>query len=114
MAAVTAKTLTDLERAANTQQGTSYTFAIGDANTVVESTSATAVNFTIPPNSTVAFPLGTVIEICQYGAGTVTILAGGGVTLRSNGAKVNTSGQYATAGIRQRAANEWVLSGDLA
>jgi len=114
MAAITAKTLTDLERAASSTQASGYTFALGDANTVVESTSATAVNFTIPPNSSVAFPIGTVIEILQYGAGTITIVAGAGVTLRSNGSKVNTSGQYATVGIRQRAANEWVLSGDLA
>jgi len=114
MAAITAKTLTDLERAASSTQASSYTFVLGDANTVVESTSATAVNFTIPPNSSVAFPLGTVIEILQYGAGTITIVAGSGVTLRSNGSKVNSAAQYSTLGIRQRAANEWVLSGDLA
>lgn len=97
-----------------TQQGLAYTFALGDMGTVVESTAAAAVNFTIPPNSAVAFPVGAIIEVFQYGAGQVSIVAGTGVTLRSDAAKVNTAGQYATIGLRQRAIDEWVLSGDLA
>lgn len=97
-----------------TQQGASYAFALTDANAIVESTSATAVNFTVPPHSSVPLPVGTIIEVFQDGAGQVTIVAGAGVTLRSNGGHVKTSAQYATVGLRQRAQDEWVLSGDLA
>lgn len=97
-----------------TQQAANYTFTLGDMGTVVESTAVAAVNFTIPPNADVALPVGCLIEVFQDGAGQVTIVAGTGVTLRSDGAAVHTVGQYATIRLRQRAADEWVLSGDLA
>lgn len=97
-----------------TQQAGDYTFALTDAGTVVEGTKATAQAFTIPPHSTVAFPVGTVLEVFQDGAGAITLTAGAGVTLRSDGSKVATAAQYATVGLRQRAQDEWVLTGDLA
>jgi hypothetical protein len=99
---------------ASTQQAGDYTFVLGDAGTVVEGTKATAQTFTIPTHASVAFPVGTIIEVFQDGAGQITIAGAGGVTLRSDGAKVKTAAQYATIGLRQRAADEWVLSGDLA
>lgn len=98
----------------NSQSGTTYTFALVDAGKCVEGSNASAQTYTVPPNSSVAFPLGTVIEVFQLGAGQITIAAGAGVTLRSDGSKVVTAGQYATAGLRKRATDEWVLSGDLA
>ena len=98
----------------STQHSASYTLALADAGTVVEFTGGSATNVTIPPNSGVAFPVGTVIEVFQDGAGTVTVVAGSGVTLRSVSSHVAAAGQYATIGLRQRAANEWVLSGALA
>lgn len=96
------------------QPGTSYTFVLGDDATCVEFTNASAVAATIPPHSAVAFPVGTVIECCQYGGGQVTLTAGAGVTLRCDSNKVKTAAQYATVSLRQRAIDEWVLSGDLA
>lgn len=97
------------------QSGTgssAYTLALTDQDTVVEMTGATAATVTVPPNSSVAFPVGTIIEIHQYGAGQVTMAAGAGVTLR-NPSSLTTRAQYSTIGLRQRAANEWVVSGDL-
>ena len=99
--------------ASSQQSGTSYTFALADAATVVEATNAAATTFTVPPNSSIAFPVGTIIEVFQYGAGQVTITPGAGVTLRSDGARTKTAAQYATIGLRQRATDEWVCSGDL-
>ena len=72
------------------------------------------VTLTMPTNASVAFPVGTTIQINQTGAGTLTVAAAGGVTIRSLGSKVALAGQYAGASIRQRAANEWVLVGALA
>jgi hypothetical protein len=95
-----------------TTQASSYTLALADAGTVVESTSASAVNVTVPPNSSVAFPVGTVIELCQYGAGQITIVAGAGVTLRT-ASSLTTRVQYSGASLRKRATNEWVVGGDL-
>lgn len=99
---------------ANNQVGTSYTLVLADAGLVIECNNASAITLTIPPVSSVVWPVGTVIEVWQQGAGQVTITAGSGVTLRSDGSKVKTAAQYATVGLRMRAADEWILSGDLA
>lgn len=90
----------------------SYTAAMVDRGTVVEMNVAGANNFTVPPNSSVAFDVGTVIQVHQYGAGATTIVAGAGVTLRSPSTLVLRT-QYATAVLRKRATDEWIVSGDL-
>lgn len=90
-----------------------YTLALADASRAVEVTKGSAATVTVPPNASVAFPIGTVIEIVQMGSGTVTIAAGAGVTLRSRDSILSLAGQYAVASIRKRAANEWVVAGDL-
>lgn len=94
----------------NTQAG-AYTLVLGDAGKVVEINSAVGVNVTVPTNASVAFPIGTVITIVQIGAGLVTVVAGGGVTLRTNpGPKLG--GQYAMASLYKRGTDEWVLGGN--
>lgn len=101
-----------LETLAISAQTASYTLVLGDAGKVVEVTSASATNVTVPQNSSVAFPVGTVIEVCQMGAGQVTIVQGTGSTLRaSNGLKLRA--QYSSASLRKRATNEWVVAGDV-
>lgn len=99
---------------ASTTQSGDYTFALADAGTCVEGTSASAQVFTIPPHTSVAFPVGAIMEVFQFGSGQITIAAGSGVTILSDGAKVATAAQYATISLRQRTTNVWVLSGDLA
>lgn len=94
-----------------TTQASTYTFALADAGTVVESTSATAVNFTVPTNASVPFPIGTVIELCQYGAGQVTLVPGSLVTLNSP-AGLKTRAQFSTLAIRKRGTSEWQVTGD--
>lgn len=91
----------------------SYTLVLTDANKVVEMNVASANNLTIPPNSSVAFPIGTVIEGFQLGAGQVTFVPGAGVTIRSPGSKLKLTGLYSSASLRKRATDEWVLCGDL-
>lgn len=90
-----------------------YQPVLADAGKVVEINKATAVNLTVPTDATVAFPIGTVIEIWQQGAGQVTVVAAGGVTIRSSEGKLKIYGQYSGASLRKRAADEWVLVGDL-
>ncbi len=96
------------------ETGTTYTFDLADSGTVIEFNNASAITATIPPNSSVAFPIGTWIELHQKGAGTLTVAAGSGVTLQSRGLLTDTAGQYAIAGIRKVATNTWRLTGDLA
>lgn len=90
-----------------------YTLILTDAGKSVEMDKATAVNLTIPLNATVAFPIGTVIEIWQKGAGQVTVVATGGVTIRSTEGKLKSYGQYSSMSLRKRGTDEWVLVGDL-
>lgn len=101
------------EIAINAQTGTTYTPVLGDANNVVQLTNASAITLTVPPNSSVAFPVGTFIEIHQGGAGSVTVAAGTGVTIQARGARDETAGQFAIAGLRKVASDTWRLTGDL-
>jgi hypothetical protein len=96
----------------NTQTA-SYVLVLADAGKVVEQNVASANTLTVPPNSSVAFPIGTIIEVFQLGAGQITITAGAGVTMRSDGGKLKTTAQYASASLRKRATDEWVVAGDL-
>ncbi|TGT76159.1 hypothetical protein EN809_000600 [Mesorhizobium sp. M2E.F.Ca.ET.166.01.1.1] len=85
---------------------------IGDANGTIEMNVGTANTLTIPPNSSVAFPISTVINFTQLGAGQTTVTAGVGVTLRNrNGLK--TAGQYAMGTLYKRGTDEWVVGGDV-
>lgn len=95
-------------------QTTSYTLVLGDASDLVEMNSASATVVTIPTNASVAFPIGTVIGLRRYGAGSVTITPAGGVTLDSPGGLVTLASQYSSGSLHKRATNEWVLSGSLA
>ena len=94
-------------------QTVSYTLVAGDALKTVEMNVASANNLTVPPNSSVAFPTGTIVYVRQYGAGQTTIVAGAGVTIRSRGAALKLAGQYGEAMLTKRATDEWVLSGDI-
>lgn len=95
----------------NTQTA-NYQLVLADAGKIVEMNLAGANTLTIPTNATVAFPIGTIIDLVQYGAGQTTV-GGAGVTIRSAGAKLKLSEQYATATLYKRGTDEWVLSGNL-
>ena len=97
---------------ANTQTGTSYTLVLSDAGKVIEMNNASANTATVPPNSSVAFLIGTVLEVAQYGAGQTTIVAGAGVTIRTPSTLILRA-QYSTVSLRKRGTDEWVLSGDV-
>lgn len=98
----------------NAQTGTSYTLALTDAAKLITLTNAAAITLTVPPNASVAFPTGTQVLLYQGGAGQVTITAGAGVTVRSQGTKLKIFGQYGVAGIVKVDTDEWVAFGNLA
>jgi hypothetical protein len=97
----------------NAQTDTTYTLVLTDAGKMVTMTNASANTLTVPPNSSVAFPINTRLDIIQYGAGQTTIAAGAGVTIFSSGSKLKLSGQYSGASLWKKAENTWVLVGDL-
>jgi len=98
----------------NAQTGTAYTLALTDAEGMVTLDNASAITLTVPPNSSVAFPVGTVVAVAQLGAGAVTVSPGSGVTITSLASATNLSGQGAKGKLVQIAADTWLLSGDLA
>lgn len=95
----------------NAQTGTSYTLVLADAGKLVELNNAAAITLTIPTNASVAFPVGTQVNILQTGAGQVTV-SGAGVTINGTpGLKLRT--QWASATLVKRATDTWVVMGDL-
>lgn len=99
--------------AINAQTGTTYTTVLADDGKLITCDNASAIALTIPPNSSVAYGIGTQINIMQLGAGQVTITAGAGVTLRSAGSKLKTNAQYAVATCCKIATDTWVVVGNL-
>lgn len=91
----------------------SKTIALTDAGTFQYCTGSTAKTITIPANASVGFPVGTEIEICRYGSGTVTIAGASGVTIVSVDSKAAVADQYGCAGLKKIATNVWILAGDL-
>ena len=99
--------------AINAQTGTTYTTVLADDGKLVTCDNASPIALTIPPASSVAYGIGTQINIMQLGAGQVTITAGAGVTLNSAGSKLKTSAQYAVATCAKIASDTWVVVGNL-
>lgn len=95
------------------EKTTSYTLDTFDhKDNVVEMNSASAVTFTIPANATLDWPIGASMDIFQTGSGQVTISPAAGVALNfTPGNKLRT--QWSSATIMKRAADSWVLYGDL-
>lgn len=100
--------------ALNAQTGASYTTVLGDDGKLITLDNASAITLTIPPNGTVAYGIGTQLNLMQLGAGQVTISPGAGVTIRSAGSKLKTSAQYAVATCVKIASDTWVAVGNLA
>lgn len=94
-------------------QNNAYTFVLADAGRNVYHSSGTHA-FEIPPNSSVPFPIGTAIEILNFG-GTLTITEGSGVTLfrwdGTSGTGTRTVGQRSTAVIQKTSTTEWIIMG---
>jgi hypothetical protein len=111
LAKVTAEGVFNAPLVTNAQTA-SYTAVLADADKLVEMSNASANNFTVPLNSSVAYAVGTQINILQTGAGQTTVVATGGVTINATpGLKLRA--QWSSATLIKRATDTWVLVGDL-
>lgn len=111
---LTNKTLTDakINTTLNAQTGTTYTLVLTDASKLVTLSNASAITMTVPPNSSVAFPVGTSIDLASIGAGITTVAQGAGVTVNSTpGLKLRA--QYSGGTLVKTATDTWLLFGDL-
>jgi hypothetical protein len=91
----------------------SSTAVLADDGKLVTMSNASANTFTIPPNSSVAFGIGTQVNIAQLGTGQTSVVAGAGVTLNSAGAKLKLDAQYAVCTCVKTDTNEWFVVGNL-
>ena len=98
----------------NAQTGTTYTFVLADAGKMVTFANAGAQTITVPPNSSVAFAVGTQIILQGILAGVVTLVAGAGVTVNSKDAALAIDGQWAAVTLVKTATDVWSLIGALA
>lgn len=94
-----------------------YTLILTDKNQLKEIDKVTAVTATVPPNSSVAFPIGSQIYIYQKGVGQVTISPGSGVTINAaidaSPPIIKLRAQYSSAALIKTATNTWLCVGDL-
>lgn len=92
-------------------QTVSYTLVLADKGKLVTINNASANTLTVPPNSSVNFPVRSRVDIGSLGAGICTVTAGAGVTiLSSNGLKLRAQNSGGT--LVQLTTDTWWLNGD--
>ena len=100
-------------------QTVDYTAVIADTYQVLElMNKATAIAYKIPTNASVAFPIGTVLNILNIGVGVCTISAvtSGTTTILSAGAVAAqpTLAQYKAAACIKTGTDTWYVVGAIA
>jgi hypothetical protein len=100
-------------------QTNDYTAVIADTYQVLEiMNKGTAIAYKIPTNASVAFPIGTVLNILNIGAGVCTISAvtSGTTTILSAGAvaAAPTLAQYRSAACIKTGTDTWYVVGAIA
>jgi plastocyanin len=103
------RTLTGANASVNAQTNTTYSLDQTDNGKVVTLTNASAITLTIPTGLTAGFNC----MIVQNGAGTVTIVGAGGVTILNRSNYNKTGGQYAVVTIVSTASNTFITGGDM-
>ena len=101
-------------------QTATYTVVLADADQKLVTMSVGSANdFLIPTNASVAFAVGTIINVIQIGAGQTTIKAvtSGTTTISSTGATATTPklrAQFSAASCIKVATDTWYVVGDIA
>jgi hypothetical protein len=116
---LTNKTLTSpkINLGINAQTDTTYTFVLADNGKFVTASNASPITVTIPPISSVAYPVGAQLNIVQKGAGQVTFAQGAGVTINSTGATATAPKlrvRYSSATAVHEGSDIWYVVGDIA
>jgi hypothetical protein len=91
-------------------QTESYTLQLSDRNKVVAMNNSSSATVTIPTNSSVAFPIGSIVNVYAMSNQNITIAGASGVTVRNAGRLFE---RYVEVSLRKRATNEWVASGNI-
>jgi hypothetical protein len=116
---LTNKTLTDPKiNLAFDAETASYTAVLANNGQIVTMDNASANTFSIPTNASVAFPIGTQINVLQIGAGQTTIQAvtSGTTTIQSTGASAaqpKLRARYSAATCVKASTDLWYVFGDI-
>jgi hypothetical protein len=98
----------------NPQVGTTYTLAAADAGAIVTMTNGSANLLTIPTNAAVAFPVGTIANVLQGGAGVTSVKGDTGVTFNGvSGGTGAITARWQGVALLKVATDEWIGSGSI-
>jgi hypothetical protein len=86
-----------------------YTLVLGDEQHLIKADKATAITFTVPPNSDVAFPVGTRIRLKRIGVGVLSIAQGAGVTVTGSSGVLTDAGLLTEMLLEKTGTNTWDL-----
>lgn len=92
-----------------------YTLAITDAGRFIQMNVGSANILYVPTDASVNFAVGTTIDVLQIGSGKTQIAAvSSGTTTINSASGLFLRAQWSSATLIKRAANTWVVVGDLA
>jgi hypothetical protein len=89
---------------------------LSDRDDLVTASNSSAQTYTIPLNSSVAYPIGSLINLIQIGTGQVTVQGDSGVTVLSTGATAatpKTRARYSAMTLIKAGTDLWYASGDI-
>ena len=101
-----------IDHPATNVRTTNYTLVIGDDGIIIETNSASAIVITVPLDSTTNFSIGSKITIIRANSGAASVAGASGVTVNATPGLVLRA-QWSAATLLKRAANSWLLMGDL-
>jgi hypothetical protein len=104
-----AKLVTDTLRVTDA----TYTLALTDAGKTIRAYRTTWQRITVPLNSSVAFPIGTVITVKQDGAGIVKFLPESGVVFKAPLDSLTMNTRYSWVQLIKQATDKWEFIGRL-
>lgn len=89
-----------------------YTFALTDRNWKIYANGSGAQTYTIPTNASVAFALGTEIELIRYSSQTLAIACASGVILNGTNATINVQTQFQGVLLTKIGTDTWHAVGN--
>ena len=93
----------------NTQSGTTYLLTNGDNGRAITLNNASPITVAIPSG----LPVGYNVILLQLGSGQVSLSAGVGVSIASDGGKTKIASQHSTASLLSYASNIFNFSGNI-
>lgn len=105
-------TLADVKAVPVSVKTESYTLVLSDAGYFIEINSSSTTTITVPLESSVDFPIGTVIILTRSGSGAMSVVGTSGVQINATPG-VNLRAQWSSATLIKRSSDSWILTGDL-